>query len=272
MKRMMLAAVLALLTGVTGLVAQQKQPQPKSQKELEAVQAVFGAQDPDARIKAGQELLTKFADTEFKAIAMYLIAVSYEQKNDYTNTVIWGERTIEIDPKNFPTLLMLAGQIVKNSQEHDLDLEEKLARAEKYAKSALEILATAEKPNPQLADDQWAAAKKDLVAQAHEIFGVSAMLRKKYDVSITEFKQAVDNAASPDPTTTIRLARAYNMAGKPDDAIAVLDKVMASPEVPAQIKQFAQAERVRAVQSKGGAPKPPAAAPAATPAPAAPKN
>src|SRR6185369_15470629 len=100
-----------------------------------------------------------------------------------------------------------------------------------------------------------------------------AMLRKKYDLSISEFKQAVDTASTTDPTTLIRLARAYNMGGKPDEAIAVLDKVMASPETPTQIKQFAQAERVRAVQAKGGAKPPaPAAAPAATPAPAAPKN
>jgi len=65
------------------------------------------------------------------------------------------------------------------------------------------------------------------------------------------------------------------MAGKPDDAIAVLDKVMASADTPAQIKQFAQAERVRAVQAKGG-PKPAATTPApaatATPATPAPKN
>src|SRR6188472_2162868 len=109
MKRIMLATALALLSGVTGLMAQPKQPAPKSPKEVEALQALFGAQDPDARIKAGQELLTKFADTEFKGIAMYLITVSYEQKNDFTNMVIWGERTLVADPKNYATMLVLGG-------------------------------------------------------------------------------------------------------------------------------------------------------------------
>jgi tetratricopeptide (TPR) repeat protein len=286
MKRIVLAGVLALLSGVTGLVAQQKQPAPKSPKEVEALQAMFGAQDPDSRIKLAQELLTKFADTEFNGVAMYLITVSYEQKGDFTNMIIWGERTIATDPKNYPTMLILAGGISKSAQEHDLDLEEKLTRADKYAHSAMDILATAEKPNPQLTDEQWASTKKDLTSQAHEAFGVSAVLRKKYDLSIAEFKQAVEGAATPDPTTQIRLARVYNVAGKPDDAIALLDKVMASSDVPVSIKQFAQAERVRAIQAKGGPPKPPAtppapaaapaaappATPAATPAPAAPKN
>jgi len=38
MKRMILAGALALVSGVTGLMAQQKQPQPKSPKEVEALQ------------------------------------------------------------------------------------------------------------------------------------------------------------------------------------------------------------------------------------------
>jgi tetratricopeptide (TPR) repeat protein len=258
MKRIILAGALALVS----LIAQQKGPQPKSQKEVEALQAMFNAQDPDARIKAANDVLTKFADTEFKSIAMYLTAASYEQKNDFEKMAVWAEKTLEVDPKNYGAMLMLAGGLAKHSQEHDLDLEEKLTRSEKYAKAAIDILNTAEKPNPQLSDEQWAGAKKDMVAQAHETFGIIAMLRKKNDVAITEFKQAVDGATTPDPTTVIRLARVYTVAGKPDDAISLLDKVMASAETPAQIKQYAQAERVRAVQAKGGA--------AATPA--APKN
>jgi hypothetical protein len=64
----------------------------------------------------------------------------------------------------------------------------------------------------------------------------------------------------------VRLGQAYTAAGKPDDAIAVLDKVMADDKVHPQIRQVAQAERVRAIQAKGGA-KP--AAPATPGAPAA---
>ena len=259
MKRIILAGALALLSSLPGLMAQQKGPQPKSQKEVEALQAMFGAQDPDTRIKAANDVLTKFADTEFKAIAMYLTAASYEQKNDFEKMAVWAEKTLEVDPKNYGAMLMLAGGLAKHSGENDLDLEEKLTRSEKYAKQAIEILNTAEKPNPQLTDDQWAGAKKDMVSQAHETFGIIAMLRKKHDVAITEFKQAVEGSSTPDPTTLIRLARVYTVAGKPDDAIALLDKVMSSADTPAQIKQYAQAERVRAVQAKGGA--------AATPAP-----
>jgi hypothetical protein len=74
----------------------------------------------------------------------------------------------------------------------------------------------------------------------------------------------------PDPSTEVRLASVYNKAGKYDDAIALCDKLMAQADLHPTIRQYAQAERARAVQAKGGPA--PAAAPSSTaaPAPAAP--
>ena len=41
-----------------------------------------------------------------------------------------------------------------------------------------------------------------------------------------------------------------NQAGKHDEAIATMDEVMADPQLNPQLKNFAQAEKVRAVQMK----------------------
>ncbi len=266
---LLLAGALSLPTSAAQEV--QKQPQVKSQKEAEAVMAIFEAPDADSRIKAAQELLTKFADTEFKAIAMQMIAASYQQKNDFENMVVWAERTLEADPKSYHAMLMLASGIAQRTREFDLDREEKLARAEKYARDAMEILKTLPKPRPDVPDDQWEAAKKDFTAQAHEALGLAALARKNYDVAIAEFKLAIEGAANPDPATMVRLGAVYNMTGKHDEAIAILDKVMNDPEVHPTIKQFAQAERARAYQMKQAAQKPAEAKPAPEPQPEAPK-
>ncbi len=260
MTRQILSCVLALAAGAASLMAQ-KQPQPKSQKEVEAIQAMFSAPDPDSRIKAADDLIKKFADTEFKAIALQFAAASYQQKNDFEKMVTYAELTLEADPKNYMSMLMLASGIAQRTREHDLDREEKLARSEKYAKTAMEVLKGAPKPNPQITDEQWAGAVKDFMSQAHEALGLGAMARKKYDVAVTEFKAAVEGAAAPDPAAVVRLAQAYNLSGKPDDALAAVEKVNTMADVHPSIKQFAQAERVRAMQAKGGAPKPPAAPP-----------
>lgn len=255
-------------------LAQAKQPKPKSQKELDAIIAVQNAADPKARIAAIDNVLTKFADTEFKPMLIAMGAVTYQQIGDNDNMVIWAERALEADPKSYQSMLMLGNSYVTRTKEFDLDKEDKLKKGEDYANRALEVLKTAEKPNPQLTDEQWNEGKKQLIAQGHEILGTSAMVRKKYDVAVTEFKTAVDTYSPPDPATLVRLASAYTQSGKPDDALPLLEKVMNTPDAHPQVKSVAQAERVRAMQvkNKGAAPaaaKPAPGAPSApTPAPA----
>src|SRR5204862_7929740 len=131
------------------------------------------------RIRAADALMDECADTESKSLAMHLTAASYEQKHDFEKMVFWCERTLQADAKNYPCMLMLAGGIAKRARENDLDLTEKLTRSDGYAKNALDTLKDAPKPNPQMTDDQWAATKKDYVSQAHETYGLAAMLRKK---------------------------------------------------------------------------------------------
>ena len=259
---LVVAMVVALAVALPGLLAQ---PKPKSDAELEALKVMFAAQTADARIAASENVLTKFADTDFKAVALYFEAASYDQKRDYEHTVVFGERTLEADPKYYQAMLLLAGVIAQHTKEFDLDREEKLTQVEKYANNAVELLKDAPKPNQTITDDQWADAKKDFASQAHAALGMGAMARKKFDVAESEFKLSIDTAAKPDPATMVRLGRVYIDDKKYDDAIAQFDKVMAMPDVNVQVKQVAQAERVRAFQKKNP-PKPADAAPPAPPA------
>jgi tetratricopeptide (TPR) repeat protein len=251
---------------VAGLALGQAQPKPKSQKEVEAIQAIFSAQDPDSRIAAAEKLLTDFADTEFKAIALQVAAASAQQKNDFEKMVVYAERTLEADPKNYAAMLMLANGIAQRTREFDLDKEEKLARSEKYAKSAMDIVKTAEKPRADIPDADWDNAKKSYLAQGYEALGLSAMVRKKYGDAATQFQAALD--ASPEPATVVRLAAAYNLAKQPDQAIAALDKLNTMADVHPTIKSAAAQERNNAVKLKGGAGAG-AAKPAVTPTPGA---
>lgn len=255
---------------VAGLAFGQAQPQPKSQKEGEAIMAIFNAQDPDARIAAAEKLLTDFADTEFKAIALQVAAASAQQKNDFEKMVIYAERTLEADPKNYAAMLMLANGIAQRTREFDLDKEEKLGKSEKYAKSAIDLVKVAPKPRPDLPDAEWDSAKQSYIAQAYESLGLAAMVRKKYPEAAAQFQTAL--TASPEPATMVRLAAAYNLSNKPDEAIATLDKLNATPDLHPAIKNAAAQERNNAVKLKGGAAKPdtPPAPGATTPAPEAP--
>lgn len=245
-----------------------KQPAVKSKEEAEAIMAMFNAKDTDSRIKAGEDLVQKFADTDFKGLALFFIAASYTEKNDYERTLTYAERALQADPNNYQAMLLIARTLVGRTKEFDLDREEKLATVEKHGNRVLEILKTAPRPNPNITDEQWDGAKKEFGAQVYESFGMAAMARSKPDQAIEQFKKALDaTAPNPDPATMVRMGAAYSKAAKYDDAVATFDKVMAMTQVDPTVRQIAQAERVRALQSKNGGAAP--AAPA-QPAPAKP--
>lgn len=240
----MAAAGLVLTVGLWA------QPKPKSQKEYDAIMAVMNATDPDAQIAAIENLLTKFADTEFKVIALQQATQAAMQKGDAEKVVIYAERTLKEDPKNYMVMLMQAQMTAQKTREHDLDKEEKLKQAEKLATDAIELLKTAAKPRPDLTDEQWTAAKKDFEAQGYESLGMVAMVRKKYPDAVTNFKKAVDTQGTPDPATKVRLASAHNFAGNFDAAILIIDAVLTDQQLHPAIKQVAGQEKLKAVQGK----------------------
>jgi uncharacterized protein HemY len=243
---MKMKCIAIALTLAAGLAMGQK---PKSNKERDAVIAVQSAQTPDAKIAAVEDLLSKFKDTEFKAYALTQAAQAAQAKGDQIMALTYANRAVEADPKSFQALLLVARLSVQGTREFDLDKDDKLARAGKAANDAIAAVNAAAKPNPQLTDDQWAAYKKDMIADAHESLGMVAVVQKKLDGAVTEFKTALDGAATPEPSTMVRLASTYDDQGKFDDGAALLDKVMASA-APDGIKRVAQAEKQRAEKLK----------------------
>ena len=75
------------------------------------------------------------------------------------------------------------------------------------------------------------------------------MVRKKYDDAATQFEAALAGFARTG--NVVRLASAYNLAKKPDQALATLDKLNATPDLHPSIKAVAAQERNNAVKLKG---------------------
>jgi tetratricopeptide (TPR) repeat protein len=173
-------------------------------------------------------------------------ATAYQQKGDGDKAQIYGEKVLALNPKNFQVTLMMGEILAQKTRENDLDKEEKLQRAEKLLNDTLDILKTSAKPNPQLTDAQWEEGKKYVGAEAHNGLGLIALTRKKYDVAIAEFKTAIDG--DPQAAYQVRLASAYQLAGKNDEALAICDKLLADPQLHPQIK--AVANNVKAAATK----------------------
>ena len=249
-------AILALALTYSLLPAQTANPvapKLKGKKEQAAVMALFQAyqsQDFDGTIKAADDLLTKFTESDFRATACMMAAESYRRKGDEEQSLVYSEKTLEYDPKYFSAQIAIATALASRTKEFDLDKEDKLGRAEKLAKGALELIPTAPKPNAQLADDQWEASKKDFMAQAHEALGLAAMVRKNYQVCADEFKASTELSPTPDPAGLIRQASCLVSQKKYDDALPVLDKALAQPNASPQVKGIAANLKVAIAKEK----------------------
>lgn len=236
-----------LAMGAWLLPAQQNQPSPD---ELKALQAIVNATTVEARVAAVDSFVKSFPKSEYRPVALTMAAEAYEVGGNVTKAIIYYQQVLEVSPKDYNAMLMLAAETARTTREFDLDKEEKLTKAEKYAKDGMALIPSAAKPNPQLTEEQWTNMKKDDQARGHEALGLIAMARKKYDAAASEFKTATETASEVQPATFIRMGGAYTDAGKPDQAIAALDKVLAMPNLPDQIKQIAQSEKARAEKAK----------------------
>jgi tetratricopeptide (TPR) repeat protein len=273
MKRMIITGILAIGAGATCLMAQApppaqaappapaaaKAPAPKSKAELDAVNALVAAAntpqpEPDKAIAAAEALLTKFADTEFKGVALYIEADAYQKKGDFARMEVFAERALEANPQNFQASLLLANHYAIHTRENDLDREEKLGKSEKYAHSVIEMMKTLPKPNPALSDDDWVAVRKDLAAEAYNNIGLANLTRKNYVAAAAAFKGAVDTNSRPEPAYMVRLASALQSGGKNDEAIQWCDKVLAIPDVHPTVKKLATQIRDLALKASGKAP------------------
>jgi len=246
MKRKILTG-LVLMASVGGVMAQIK---PKSKEEAEAVQALAAAesQSPDAVIKAAEDLLAKFADTEYKEVALLMEADAYQKKGDYAGAEITDQRVLEANPKNAQAAMQLGELIVQHVRENDLDKDAQLAKAEKDFDLAMSNLDS--KP-AVVTEDKWEAAKKQMRAEIENDQGLVALARKNYDTAATQFKKADD--IDPQPAYQVRLASAYQQGGKNDDAIAICDKLLADPQLHPTIRRVAEAVKTKATQAKSGA-------------------
>ncbi len=249
-------------------------PMVKSQEEGNAVTMCQQAPEADLRIESCNKLLTDFQDTEFKELAYYLLMLSHQQKNDFENMQLYGERTLEQNPENIGTLISLSYAIPIRTREHDLDKQEKLARAEDYAKRGLALIPAMGKLNPQITDEDWLIMKKDFMAQLHESMGIIASKRQDYPKAEESYRKMLQVADKQTGTMFFRLAEALKQQENYEEAMNMLDQSiargghkMAGGRDAASIMK---AELRRKLAPPAAAAQPAAAPAVATPAPAAP--
>jgi tetratricopeptide (TPR) repeat protein len=243
MKRMILTATVVLAASVSGLFAQapapaQKDMKPKSAAERKAVMAIQTAStagDQDGIIKASEDLIAKYADSDYKEYALQAEANAYKMKGDKDQARVVAEHALQVDPKNFTMEILVGDIITPNIKKFDLDKDKEIADATHLYSDAIENAKDAAKPSATISDADWESNKKFSIAQAHNGLAMVAQVQEKWDDAIKEYQLAVDGDPEQDAYAT-RLANAYLGAGKKKEAIEVCDKLLAKPNLHPAIK------------------------------------
>jgi tetratricopeptide (TPR) repeat protein len=243
---------------------------PKTPKEQQAILAIQVAKDPDERIKAIENVLTNFADTEFKVILLQMAVQTEEQKRDYPQTLFYLERLLKEDPKNAFALITIATETAQHTRENDLDKDEQLKKLDVWAKDGIEAAKTMPKVPATESDDDLAKDRKDMQAQGYLALGMADFLRKNYEGAANNYRQSLSVAATPNTATYVRLGQTYMAQGKLDDANYTLDKAINAPDASPQIKTVAQNLKNEIAKHKPAAPAGSAAPGSAAPATAPP--
>jgi tetratricopeptide (TPR) repeat protein len=161
-----------------------------------------------------------------------MMMLSYQQLNDFENMLIFGDETLKQNEDNVGVLLQLSFAIPTRTREFDLDKEEKLSKAEDYAKRAMTLIPNLQKMDPNLPDEQWLLTKKDFMSQAHESLGLIELKRENYDAAIESLTKALELAPEQTGSTFYHLANAYNKAGNKEMALETVNKSIAAGGMP----------------------------------------
>jgi tetratricopeptide (TPR) repeat protein len=209
-----------------------------SQEEYQAFRAIQNELDPDKQLQMIADYEKKFPSSSLLTYAYMFGANAYQQKNDVANTVAYGERSIKLKEDNLPTLILLASMLPQPQflKDHEQDREKYLGEAETYADRALKLLSdpAVVPKQPNEADAAYAKRKDMLASGAHASLGMIHLERSQ--LSLTgpdkeelgkaekEYGQAISLTDRPNAQDYYRLAEAYALDGKLDEAIASFSK------------------------------------------------
>lgn len=229
---------------------QQQQPAapPVDPEEEKAYKAFYDTdlQEPDKVIDSGAAFAQKYPSSHYLVQVYARMTHAYYDKQNLAKMYEYGDKTLAINPDEV-TVLTLVGWVIP----HDAataDFEGRLTKAEGYEKRALTKLSTMEKP-AAMTDDQFAKAKAELTSQAHSGLGLVYFREGKPAEAVTELKQAVEGAASPDATDYYVLGLQLEKLNKEADAADAYGKCAAvAGSLQSRCKQGADDARKKAAK------------------------
>ncbi|GAC1619267.1 MAG: hypothetical protein PVS2B2_24790 [Candidatus Acidiferrum sp.] len=205
-------------------------PAPVNAEEDAAFKAFtdIPATDSQKKIDSGEAFLQKYPQSRYRPVILAPLVVSYVQLGQVDKMETAGDKEIELAPTDLGTLAIVASTLPRSINAATSEPDKKLAKAERYAKQAMEVAPTLPKPDA-ITDEQFARAKNQYLAMAHGGLGLVYFRRGKFSDAIPELDQSTKLDPTPDPVNFYLLGMANQRAAHFDDAAAAYTKCAAIP-------------------------------------------
>jgi tetratricopeptide (TPR) repeat protein len=229
-----------------------------STAEAEAYNKLKSETSPDAIIKDADAFAQQYPKSSLLTYTYALEASAYQQKNDAENVVKYGEKSLNLDPNNLISLLMVSGvlpqpQMLNNIS--DAEKEKRLGAAVTYAQKALQEIDQLPK-QPKESDAAYQKRKDQIASGAYASIGMVHLERSRMALEGLDqgelakaednFKQAIAKSDPPNAADYYRLGEVYAGENKADDAISAFTK--AGQLAPGTVIQQLAEQQVAAIK------------------------
>lgn len=220
---------------------------PKAEK---AYKKFVDEKNLDKKVKMGNEFINKYPNSYHLEAAYEELVQAYYAKRDLTNFYATADQGMAKFPKD-PTLMAVVGATMARAYNHnDPDADQKLAKAEKYEKQAIELLKTLDTPTG-MSDAKFDAYKKQVSATAHSGLGLIYFRQGRFDESVRALQQATQDATTPDATDYLVLGGDYQNLSQFKEAADAFNHCAQIPgPLQSGCKQYAESSKKRAAQSQ----------------------
>jgi len=195
-------------------------PQADSPEEFDSYLAVVDASAPAAVIAAGEVFVRAWPGSGLRGHVYEMEFEAYRRLGDADKAIEAGEKSLAAAPDNLIMLANLSVALANGTRD-----AKRLARAEMYARKAIELSTSMRLPK-FIHPDEWEQINARVNSQAHAALGLVANQRGAIQHAIQEFETAVKLAPEPDATQYYRLGLLYHVIGNISGAREKLQRAM----------------------------------------------
>ncbi len=196
-------------------------PQAKTPEEFDAYLEILAETDASRRADIVAAFARRFTESELLGNAYQHQLTAFVELDNLAGVIAAGRIVLSRIPDNLSALLTLASSI-PNGTAGRADAAELLDEAERYAKTALEVLKRKQIPR-SIPFAEWRDLRSEMVSQSHESLGHIHAKRGDVAKAVRQFEQARDSSPSPVGRQLFRLGVAYTWVGRLEEATAAFE-------------------------------------------------